>query len=406
MAKTLTYSNNPVLSKIKFPGSENVYWLKDYDAREILNAISADVYEILQNALGTVDAGGNHLVNAANIKDYVDRIAEIGFDVVVLETLPTADAEAYEEYHNNIVLIADASSKTGAYVEYVILRKGTTGAYTYSWEKIGTTEVDLKGYVKDVVYDDATHTLKQTKTNNEGGTTTTDVHQFGNLADADTASGEYIRPVGTGTVTINQYDITGANPTTITGEGTADIEYVDGLTGSTVAGFQFNYNAIKDTNLKYGETTGKDVEIVSGISGTQAFNTNAIDDANLTYGEVTGKSVNIVSGLTGTTSYATYAISATLSSTDSECLEFKVVDNATFNVTTATLGLTTNAATTSSFTVTTATLGLTTTLADKDNFEVTTKHIHVVHTTPTANVTVDTATATVTVDPDPRNQTV
>ena len=186
-----TYSNTPVMSKIKLPGG-STYYLKDADARSILDAISADVYESLKLALGTVDAGGNNLVTAANIKDYVDRIAEIGFDVVVLNELPTADAESYEEYHNNIVLIADATSETGAYIEYVILRKGTTGSYTYEWEKIGTTQADLSDYLTDVSYDNATHTLKQT--HGVGGTAET-VHTFGDMADVDTASTSY-QPAG------------------------------------------------------------------------------------------------------------------------------------------------------------------------------------------------------------------
>ncbi len=291
------------------------------------------------------------------------------------------------------------------------------------------------------------------------------------LAFADTASGTYTRPTGTGTVTVNQYDITGGNDSTITGEGTTDIEYVNGLTGTV----EFNTNAIKDANLTYGETTGKSVSIVSGISGTQAFNTNAIDDVDFVDGANTGKSVvvvngitgttvfntdaikdaeltgtksfnvdgisnaeltstastnTVVTGLTGTTSFATWGLTTTV---DNEELTFSftTTSNATFGVDTTELGitttaatfgtvgitytaaatntfevtnktisLTTNAATTSSFTVTTATLGLTTTDADKDDFEVTTKHIHITHTTPTANVTVDSTTDTVTVYPD------
>ena len=197
MAKK-TYSNNPVLSKIKFPGSENTYWLKDNDARAILDAISDDVYESLKLALASdIADGGDNLATAGTIKAYVDQIAEIGFDVVVLQTLPTADAAAYETYHNNIVLIEDSTSKTGVYVEYVILRAAgeEAGTYIYSWEKIGTTEVDLSGYVKNVAYVDATHTLTQTK-NENGVDVTTTVHQFGALADADTASTTYT-PAGT-----------------------------------------------------------------------------------------------------------------------------------------------------------------------------------------------------------------
>jgi len=189
-----TYSGTPTMSKIKLP-SGNTYFLKDADVRTILDSINDNVFESLKLALGTVDAGGSNLVTAANIKDYVDRIAEIGFDVVVLETLPEASESAYKTYHNNIVLIADAKSTTGAYVEYVILRQGTEGAYTYKWERIGTTQIDLSGYLKNVAYVDATHTLTQTK-NENGVDVTTNVHQFGNLADANTASSAYT-PAGT-----------------------------------------------------------------------------------------------------------------------------------------------------------------------------------------------------------------
>ena len=81
-------------------------------------------------------------------KAYIDQIAEIGFEIVVLTTLPTADATSYETYHNKIVLITDKTSVTGSNVEYVIVRSGTSESYTYSWEKIGTTTADLTAYAK------------------------------------------------------------------------------------------------------------------------------------------------------------------------------------------------------------------------------------------------------------------
>ena len=83
----------------------------------------------------------------AQWKAYIDRIAELGFEIVVLTTLPKEDATSYETYHNNIVLITDNTSVTGSSVEYVIVRSGTSESYTYKWEKIGTTTVDLSNYV-------------------------------------------------------------------------------------------------------------------------------------------------------------------------------------------------------------------------------------------------------------------
>lgn len=82
----------------------------------------------------------------AQWKAYIDRIAELGFEIVVLTTLPEEDAASYETYHNNIVLVTD--SVTGSSIEYVIVRSGTSESYTYKWERIGTTTVDLTAYAK------------------------------------------------------------------------------------------------------------------------------------------------------------------------------------------------------------------------------------------------------------------
>mgnify|MGYP003443878641 CR=1 FL=1 len=38
-------------------------------------------------------------------KSYIDQMAAIGFDIVVLTTLPEESAASYETYKNNIVLI-------------------------------------------------------------------------------------------------------------------------------------------------------------------------------------------------------------------------------------------------------------------------------------------------------------
>ena len=207
-----TYSSTPVLSKIKI--GDSTYYLKDADARGILDGISADVYESLKLALGTVAAGGDNLVTAGNIKAYVDEIAELGFDVVKLAVLPTADAQAYADYHNRIVLIEDAGSISGDCIEYIIVRSGAEGSYTYAWEQIGSTKIDLSEYVKDVKYVAATHKLQQKK----GEGNYEDVHTFGDLADADQAE-----------TTLDDY-VVGVDSATVTAEGTInDIEVIDSV---------------------------------------------------------------------------------------------------------------------------------------------------------------------------------
>ena len=62
----------------------------------------------------------------------IEGLKKIGFEVVKLAELPTADATAFASYEHRIVLIEDAASLTGACIEYVILRSGAEGSYTYS----------------------------------------------------------------------------------------------------------------------------------------------------------------------------------------------------------------------------------------------------------------------------------
>lgn len=172
-----TYSNTPVLSKIKIQGTYQ--YLKDGDARAILDSIDDSVFALLMAPQGTVSGGGDHLVTAANIKSYVDQAVEAGFDATVLDELPPANATAYSLYKNSIVLVPKATTQSNnAKDEYVIVRSGTS-TYTYSWEKIGDTSIDLSGYVTNVSYNGTSHKLQQTK---DG--TTSDIHTFGAMADA------------------------------------------------------------------------------------------------------------------------------------------------------------------------------------------------------------------------------
>ena len=71
------------------------------------------------------------------------------FDVVVLgdAELPTASADTY---HKIYLKTATGSATQNVYKEYITVRSGNEGAYTYSWELIGDTAIDLTGYLKTV----------------------------------------------------------------------------------------------------------------------------------------------------------------------------------------------------------------------------------------------------------------
>ena len=71
------------------------------------------------------------------------------FDVVVLgdAELPTASADTY---HKIYLKTATGTGAQNVYKEYITVRSGNEGAYTYSWELIGDTAIDLTGYLKTV----------------------------------------------------------------------------------------------------------------------------------------------------------------------------------------------------------------------------------------------------------------
>lgn len=171
-----TYSSTPVLSKIKI--GNDYYYLKDADVRAIIDGYNNS---IVTGTIGKVDGSdGNAFVRAADIKSYVDQLVAVGLVIEVVTELPTADASCM----GKLYLVADAHTTGDAYDEYIVVRSGAEGSYTYSWEKIGNTDIDLSGFVSDVKYE--SKTLKQQK-GNKGAYA--DIHTFGALADADTASG-------------------------------------------------------------------------------------------------------------------------------------------------------------------------------------------------------------------------
>lgn len=81
------------------------------------------------------------------VKDYVD--AQVGsinkFDVAVVDVLPTPSADTMYILY----LVQEAGAEAGTYVEYITIRSGEEGAYTYAMEKIGSTKMDLADYVTE-----------------------------------------------------------------------------------------------------------------------------------------------------------------------------------------------------------------------------------------------------------------
>lgn len=144
---------NKLLSVFNVGGVD--YNLKDAAATAKLNTLLGEqtVKELGAAAWKAVAANisGEGLVDASVVKAYVDsQVGQIhSFDVVIdpagTATGPSVAASANTMY--KIYMVADAGASAGSYIEWITIRSGEEGAYTYAWEKIGSTKTDLTGYV-------------------------------------------------------------------------------------------------------------------------------------------------------------------------------------------------------------------------------------------------------------------
>ena len=150
---------NGLLSKIQIGGK--TYEVKDVIARESIESISADLA-----ALSYVQKDGV-FESDTKIKEYVD--AQIGsinkFDVVIgtagADGKPNIEASADTMY--KLYLIPNADSSAGEYIEYITIRSGLEGAYTYAWEAIGSTKMSLTGYVTETALVEALKPYEKTE---------------------------------------------------------------------------------------------------------------------------------------------------------------------------------------------------------------------------------------------------
>ena len=78
-----------------------------------------------------------------NIDNKLGSLANVDL-IEVTSSLPTASSSTL----NKLYLIAESSSATNDNYEiYVTVRTGTSGNYTYAWEKVDTARIDLSGYL-------------------------------------------------------------------------------------------------------------------------------------------------------------------------------------------------------------------------------------------------------------------
>lgn len=142
------------ISKIKLANGTTVT-LKDAQGRaDMTTILGGHALEALGAAAWKAVAAnisGKGLVDASVVKAYVDaQVGQIHSFDVVIDPAGTADGPsvaASADTMYKIYMVADEGASAGAYIEWITIRSGAEGAYTYAWEKIGSTKTDLTGYV-------------------------------------------------------------------------------------------------------------------------------------------------------------------------------------------------------------------------------------------------------------------
>lgn len=144
------------ISKIKLANGTTVT-IKDAKGRaDMTTILGGHALEALGAAAwkavaAEVNGGGADLPTAEAVKSYVDSaVGKVhNFDVVIdpngTAAGPATAASADTMY--KIYMVADEGASAGSYIEWITIRSGAEGAYTYAWEKIGSTKTDLTGYV-------------------------------------------------------------------------------------------------------------------------------------------------------------------------------------------------------------------------------------------------------------------
>ena len=199
-----------------------------------------------------------------------------GFNVLVVESLPTAS----ESTQKGIYLIADNHGTGDSYDEYVTVKSGDT----YSWEKIGNTDIDISGLAAELA---------------TGANT------------AGLATGEAGEQTAIGSATISYMKSAEA-----TGSAGAGVEANTGLSGgATVSDGVFSFKGTEATiNLSGTLPTLDEVSVTPngtiGGSVSVGDHTHSINPTvkTLTYVSGTASSTGEVEGHTHTVSLATDSV--------------------------------------------------------------------------------------------------
>lgn len=315
------------ISKIKLANGTTVD-IKDAGGRaNVTTLLGGHALEALGAAAWKAVAANisdDGLVDASVVKAYVDsQVGQIhNFDVVIdaagTGAGPSVTASADTMY--KIYLVPSDDAAAGSYVEYITIRSGEASAYTYAWEAIGNTKMNLSGYVSTSTTI-ATIKLDHNITVAELQTAL----NLGAMAYADKASGS---------TTLETVDSITMNPVTVAGNATVTFKAADAtLTkgdftpAGTVSAPTVSLTSTEKT-FATGLTGGKAASFTEG-----AFTPAAFQDGFYTAGAVatwTGKEYTAPTlGNATTGKFASEGIVATVGTgKDAETLIFTAAGTA------------------------------------------------------------------------------
>lgn len=189
----------------------------------------------------TVTASSGNYITSGAVKSYVDSaisgVAQFKYEVI--DTLPTASATTM----GKIYLVAHTHGTQDGYDEFITIESGDT-TKTYTWEKIGNTDIDLSQYVNGI-----------SGTANSG--VITNISKSGN------------------TITVTSKSLETADPTAEAGDSRAFITSISQAKDGKITAHKQNVPTATKTGLglvKGGTTSGKTYGVDVAVDGSMTVN--------------------------------------------------------------------------------------------------------------------------------------
>lgn len=199
------------------------------------------------------------------------------------QTEVTGTLAASADTWHKIYLVPSGSGKD-SYQEYITLRTGTAPSYTYSWEKLGNTSVDLLGYVKTITVNGKSYPVDTNSTN------VTLIDMITSITGETAISGGESDLVAV-TATTTKNTTNGTNATVLASSVKVE-EVADGIVKDGGASYSDGHYVIENNKLvsAVGKSSGDTYTIsandgLTKASDVKAYVDSAITDASFRWSE-------------------------------------------------------------------------------------------------------------------------